>query len=184
MYVVHYITLSDSFRIRIVWFQPKQDSDRIRILFFKNRIGSDSKIHYLIISAAHFNIVPNGSICKLLSVYLIAAGAAKPQLSERFRIWIGYRSPHILIFGYGLDMEFMKKFRIGSGWQNVHIRTPLVRTAKLLWLVAGRLHSAFFFRTHIRGKKFVKAGLGFRDTHSTVYTHLLAASADKLQQKF
>jgi len=32
------------FRIRIVWFQPKQDSDRIRISFFKNRIGSDSKI--------------------------------------------------------------------------------------------------------------------------------------------
>jgi len=28
----------------------KQDSDRIRISFFKNRIGSDSKIHYPIIS--------------------------------------------------------------------------------------------------------------------------------------
>jgi len=43
MYVVHHNTLSDCFRIRIVWFQPKQDSDRKRISFFKNRIGSDSK---------------------------------------------------------------------------------------------------------------------------------------------
>ena len=43
MYVVHHNTLSDSYRIWIVWFQPKQDSDRIRISFFKNRIGSDSK---------------------------------------------------------------------------------------------------------------------------------------------
>jgi len=43
MYVVQHNTLSDSFRIRIVWFQPKQDSDRIRIWFFKNRIGLDSK---------------------------------------------------------------------------------------------------------------------------------------------
>jgi len=43
MYVVHHNTLSDSFRIRILWFQSKQDSDRIRISFFKNRIGSDSK---------------------------------------------------------------------------------------------------------------------------------------------
>jgi len=41
MYVVHRNILSDSFWIRIVWFQPKQDSDRIS--FFKNRIGSDSK---------------------------------------------------------------------------------------------------------------------------------------------
>jgi len=41
MYVVDHNTLSDSFRIRIIWFQPKQDSDRIS--FFKNRIGSDSK---------------------------------------------------------------------------------------------------------------------------------------------
>jgi len=41
MYVVNHNTLSDSFRIRIVWFQPKQDS--YRISFFKNRIGSDSK---------------------------------------------------------------------------------------------------------------------------------------------
>jgi len=39
MYVVHHNTLSDSFRIRMVWFQPKQDSDRIRISFFQNRIG-------------------------------------------------------------------------------------------------------------------------------------------------
>ena len=43
MYVVHHDILWDSFRMRIVWFQPKQDSDRIRISFFKNRIGSDSK---------------------------------------------------------------------------------------------------------------------------------------------
>jgi len=43
MYVVHRNTLSDSFRIRIIWFQPKQDSDRIRISFFKNKIRSDSK---------------------------------------------------------------------------------------------------------------------------------------------
>ena len=41
IYLVHHDTLLDSFRIRIVWFQPKQDSDWI--LFFKNRIGSDSK---------------------------------------------------------------------------------------------------------------------------------------------
>jgi len=41
MYVVHHNILSDSFRILIVWFQPKQDSGRIS--FFKNRIGSDSK---------------------------------------------------------------------------------------------------------------------------------------------
>jgi len=41
MYVVHHNALLDSFRIRIVWFQPKQDLDRIRISFFKNRIGSD-----------------------------------------------------------------------------------------------------------------------------------------------
>ena len=39
MHVVHHNTLSDSLRIRIVWFQPKQDSDRI--LFFKNKVGSD-----------------------------------------------------------------------------------------------------------------------------------------------
>ena len=43
MYVVEHNTLSDSFRIQIVWFQPKQDSNRIQIRFFKNRIGSDSK---------------------------------------------------------------------------------------------------------------------------------------------
>ena len=43
MYVVHRNTISDSFRIRIVWFQPKQDSDRIQVSFFKNRIGSDSE---------------------------------------------------------------------------------------------------------------------------------------------
>ena len=43
MYVVHRNTHLDSFRIRIVWFQPKQDSDRIRISVFKNRIGSDSE---------------------------------------------------------------------------------------------------------------------------------------------
>ena len=43
MYVVHRNTLSDSFRIRVVWFQPKQDSDQIRILLFRNRIASDSK---------------------------------------------------------------------------------------------------------------------------------------------
>jgi len=43
LYVVHHNTLSDSFRIWIVWFQPKQDSDQIRISFFKNRIGSDSE---------------------------------------------------------------------------------------------------------------------------------------------
>jgi len=43
MCVVHHNTLSDSFRVRIVWFQPKQDSDRIQISFFQNRIGWDSK---------------------------------------------------------------------------------------------------------------------------------------------
>ena len=58
MYVVHRNTLSDGFRIRIVWFQPKQDSDRIRISFFKNRIGSDSKIRYLIISGMYAPVLP------------------------------------------------------------------------------------------------------------------------------
>jgi len=53
MYVVHHKTLSDSFRIRIVWFQPKQDSDRIRMTFFKNRIGSDSKNLYPITTAIY-----------------------------------------------------------------------------------------------------------------------------------
>jgi len=43
IYVVHHDTLSVSFRIRIVWFQPKEDSDQIRISFFINRIGSDNK---------------------------------------------------------------------------------------------------------------------------------------------
>jgi len=43
MYVMQHNTLLDIFRIRIVWFQPKQDSNWIRISFFKNRIGSDSK---------------------------------------------------------------------------------------------------------------------------------------------
>jgi len=43
IYIVHRNTISDSFRMRIVWFQPKQDSDRIRISFFKNKIGSDSE---------------------------------------------------------------------------------------------------------------------------------------------
>jgi len=43
IHVVHHDTLLESFRIRILWFQPKQDSDQIRISFFKNRIGSDSK---------------------------------------------------------------------------------------------------------------------------------------------
>jgi len=43
IYVVHHNTLSDSFRIRILWFWPKQDSDRIRISFFENMIGWDSK---------------------------------------------------------------------------------------------------------------------------------------------
>jgi len=43
MYVVHHNALSDSFRIRIVWFQPKQDLNWIRISFFKNRTGSNSK---------------------------------------------------------------------------------------------------------------------------------------------
>ena len=33
--VIHAYTRSDSFRIRIVWFQPKEDSDRIRISCFK-----------------------------------------------------------------------------------------------------------------------------------------------------
>ena len=51
MYVVHHNTLSDSFQVRMIWFQPKQDSDRIRISFFKNRIGSHGKLHYPIISA-------------------------------------------------------------------------------------------------------------------------------------
>jgi len=53
MYIVNHNTLSDSFRIRIAWFQPKQDSDRIRISFFKNRTGSDSKKPYPIISRAN-----------------------------------------------------------------------------------------------------------------------------------
>jgi len=43
MHVVHHNTLPDSFRIRIVWFQPKQESDRLRISIFKNRIGLNSK---------------------------------------------------------------------------------------------------------------------------------------------
>jgi len=50
------------------------------------------------------------------------------QLSERFWIWIGYRSPQFLTLGYGLDMDFMKKFRIESGLQNFHIHTPLYLT--------------------------------------------------------
>jgi len=36
----------DTFWLRIVGFHPKQDSD----IIFKNRIGSDSKKHYPIIS--------------------------------------------------------------------------------------------------------------------------------------
>jgi len=43
MHVVHHNTPSNSFQIRIEWFQPKQDSDRMQILFFINRIWSDSK---------------------------------------------------------------------------------------------------------------------------------------------
>jgi len=37
MYVVHRKTLSDSFRIRIVPFHPKQDSDRIKDIIFQNQ---------------------------------------------------------------------------------------------------------------------------------------------------
>jgi len=43
MYLLHQNTLSDSCRIRIVWYQPKQDLDQIRISIFKNRIGLNSK---------------------------------------------------------------------------------------------------------------------------------------------
>jgi len=39
---------------------------------------------------------------------------AHVQLSGRFRVWIGYQSPQFQIFGYGLDMEFMKTFWIQS----------------------------------------------------------------------
>jgi len=40
-HVVHYNALSDIFRKRIVWIQPKQNSDRVWLKFLKNRIGSD-----------------------------------------------------------------------------------------------------------------------------------------------
>jgi len=59
-------------------------------------------------------------------------------MSELSRIRIGYRSPKLLLFGYGLDMEFMKKFRIGSGLPTFHIRTSLTCTAVMLTL---RRHS-------------------------------------------
>jgi len=36
---VHHNTLSDSFRIRIVWFQPKQESDTDIIFPKQDRIG-------------------------------------------------------------------------------------------------------------------------------------------------
>jgi len=39
IYVVHHNTLSDSFRIRIVWFQPKQESDTDIIFPKQDRIG-------------------------------------------------------------------------------------------------------------------------------------------------
>jgi len=39
----------------------------------------------------------------------------------------------------------------------------LMRTANSLWLLIGRLHSAFFFWTCILSKTFVKTGLGFQD---------------------
>ena len=51
------IPFSDSFRIQIVWFQPKQDSDRIWISFFINKIGSDSKNHYAIISVTSIYVL-------------------------------------------------------------------------------------------------------------------------------
>jgi len=70
MYVVHHNTLSDSFRIWIVWFSPKQDSDRIRISFFKNRIGSESKNPL----SDHLWCLPNWKTW---------------QLSTRYRAWQG-----------------------------------------------------------------------------------------------
>jgi len=51
------IPFSDSFRIQIVWFQPKQDSDQIWISFFINKIGSDSKNHYPIISVTSIYVL-------------------------------------------------------------------------------------------------------------------------------
>ena len=51
------IPFLDSFRIQIAWFQPKQDSDRIWISFFINKIGSDSKNHYPIISVTSIYVL-------------------------------------------------------------------------------------------------------------------------------
>jgi len=45
------------------------------------------------------------------------------QLSG-FGFRLDIRDHNFLIFGYGLGMEFMEKFRIGSGLQNFHICTP------------------------------------------------------------
>jgi len=41
-----------------------------------------------------------------------------------------YRNPQFSIFGYGLDIEFMEKFRIRSVLQNIHIRTPLLHSGQ------------------------------------------------------
>ena len=69
--IVHHNTLSDSFRLQILCFQPKQDSDQIRISFFKNRIESDSIKHYPIISDAHTRNSGNSYIqLKILDLVL------------------------------------------------------------------------------------------------------------------
>jgi len=76
IYVVHRNTLSDSFRIQIVWFQLKQDSDRIRISFFINRIGSDSENPL------------SDHLCSLLSTWSSGKWVDNPQFEWLLRcIW-------------------------------------------------------------------------------------------------
>ena len=87
-YVVYRNTLSDSFRIRIVWFQPKQDSDRIRISFFKNKIGSDSE-----------NPLSDHLWCMDRILDFLDPGDAA---SGRIRIQI-----FLTRTGFGLDLDFV-----------------------------------------------------------------------------
>ena len=79
MYVVHHNTLSDSFWIQIVWFQPEQDSDRIRISFFKHRIESDSKNPL----SDHLWQIPNYNFVHVDS--LTNAGGVGPYVNKKLQ---------------------------------------------------------------------------------------------------
>jgi len=56
-------------------------------------------------------------------------------------------SPQFYIFGYGLDLESMKKFWIGSGSQNLYIRTPLLYRSRSVRVDSGRSLTIFENRT-------------------------------------